>query len=298
MNNNEHKTSPHGGDSNHNVRSDDLVSDQPFVDTHIHLDLVLERSRMSWEAMKRILPANFQCCVAIFSDPASFSPSFASWPDHLKHSGIFGAFGMHPHNAQYYSDALEERIIECLQHEKAVALGEIGLDFQKNRSGKDIQKSVFRRQLRLAVACDKPVVIHSRRAEEDTVAMLKEELPKNHRIHIHCFNGSASYATQLMECFPNLFFGVTGCITFQNANELRRVVKDVIPIERLLLETDGPYMKPTHSTHPRDRCSHPGHIPIIALSIAKLKTLSLDKVLQQTRQNTTSISTCGKMYVF
>lgn len=274
------------------LRVNEFTSTKPFVDTHIHVDMVLEKMRCDWKSLVHWnYPENFDGCVAIFSDPTAFSPSFGTWSDHLQDERIFGAFGMHPHNAKYYSDSMEERILKCLEHEKAVALGEIGLDFHYNRSPPDVQRNVFRRQLSLARQLEKPVVIHSRAAEQDTVSILKEILDTNHRIHLHCFNDSASYAKDLMDHFPNLFVGITGAVTFASASPLRKIIADkVVPLERILLETDGPYMTPTTGGGGgRKPACHSGHIPIVAATIAQLLEISLDEVLEQTRANTTQM---------
>eukprot|EP00002_Diphylleia_rotans_P035187 TRINITY_DN7655_c0_g1_i1.p1 TRINITY_DN7655_c0_g1~~TRINITY_DN7655_c0_g1_i1.p1 ORF type:complete len:258 (+),score=38.43 TRINITY_DN7655_c0_g1_i1:218-991(+) len=230
-------------------------------------------------------PENFEGSIAIFSDPAGLSPSFGSYMDILESSHAWGVFGIHPHNAKYYNDQIEGRIMECLALPKAVALGECGLDYHYKHSSREAQAVAFQRQMRLAVALSKPLVVHSRDAEKDTLDMLREHMPAQHQIHMHCHGGSESFTRDLMDHFPNLFFGFTGALTYSDsrADETRRLVSDVIPAERLLLETDGPYMPP-NGVH--GKVSHSGHIMYVAQEMARLRKVSVDELLAQVRANT------------
>lgn len=139
-----------------------------------------------------------------------------------------------------YDDQSEAEIIEAMKHPKTKAWGEIGLDYHpfpdKNYALPDLQKKIFLRQMKHAISLDKPIVIHTREAEEDTLAMMKEFIPTNWLLHVHCFTDSIRFAKELMETFPNLFIGFTGVITFKNASETQKVVRE-IPLDRLLLET-------------------------------------------------------------
>jgi len=150
------------------------------VDTHCHLDEILtnlkvfppyERAATDRET---IFGAGCEAVVAQFCDPAAFSPSFAVYPDLLGLPGVYAAFGIHPHHARYWSDDIAARVLEALTHERAVAYGEIGLDFKVNRSPPDAQRECFRAQLRLALSLDppKPVVLHCAHAEAEMLAIL------------------------------------------------------------------------------------------------------------------------------
>jgi len=257
-----------------------------YVDTHCHLDYIFQKLKVeTWDHfLQKNDVGRLDGLVSVFCDPAAFAPSLATWQEQLLVPTIYGIFGIHPHNAKYYNDGLEERIVECLKHPKAVAWGEIGLDFVKNVSPADVQINVFRRQAKKAAELGKPVVIHSRHAEKETLQILKECFPKDYKIHVHCFGESADHAKQLMTEFPNLFIGLTGSITFSNSDSLRFAVQS-IPIERILLETDGPYMAP--APLPKGTVAHPGHIPLIAQYIANVKQIDLDTLLLQVRKNTT-----------
>ncbi len=148
-------------------------------------------------------------------------------------------------------------------------------------SDKEVQKKVFTRQIQKAVALKKPLVVHSRDAEQDTIEIMTKNIPKAHPIHLHCFTGSPEMALALLEAFPNLCIGFTGCITFQSAEDLRAVVKQ-IPLDRILLETDSPYMAPLPF---RGHVCHPGMIPLVGNQVATIKGVTLEEVLDQTRKN-------------
>jgi TatD DNase family protein len=140
-----------------------------FVDTHVHLDTLCDRVRVgSYQGLVTKLHgfhARYEGCVGIFSDPGSLSPSFGLWPDHLAQPGVYGAFGCHPLHAAHYDDRMQQRIEECLKHECAVAWGEIGLDYSHLKfASKEQQQRCLVAQIRAAVACGKPVIIHSRDA--------------------------------------------------------------------------------------------------------------------------------------
>jgi len=166
---------------------------------------------------------------------------------------------------------------------KRVAWGECGLDFHYNHSSKEVQMEAFAKQIQCAVAVNKPLIIHSRSAEAETLDLLKKHLPKDHPTHLHCFNDSLEYTKKLLADYPNLYFGITGTITFLDSERLRNIVRDVLPLDRILLETDAPYLTPKGSS---TKVNHPGNIPHIAKCIAELKGTTLDEVFTLTRFNT------------
>jgi len=140
---------------------------------------------------------------------------------------------------------------------------------------------VFATQIKKAIELGKAIVVHSRSAEDETYQILKENAKKETRIHMHCYGESEAQAKRLMDEFPNLYFGFTGAITFDNSDKICKVIRDVIPIERILLETDSPYMSPQ-----KGAICTPAVIPIIAQRIAELKGLSIEKTLEAIRINT------------
>jgi len=211
----------------------------------------------------------------------------------LAHEGVHGAFGIHPLSAGGWSDSVEEKLWELMGNEKVVAWGECGLDyFDKTTRGKlkkpeviAMQRRVFSRQLELAVKAGMPLVVHTRNAEEDTLELMKEHLPASHPVHVHCFTSSLSMARELLAHFPRLCLGFTGVVTFRNAREVQEVVRET-PLDRLLLETDGPYMAPEPC---RGRVAHPGHVVHVAERIAELKGVSTEEVFKNCRENTRTV---------
>lgn len=267
------------------------VSTVNFIDSHCHMDYVFERYRHR-ESFQKFRTANgfpdtFAGCITTFCDPAAFS-SLGICEEILQDDKVWGTFGFHPHNAKYYNDQLEERLIERLAHPKAVALGEIGLDYSvRSQSDPEVQMQVFTRQVRLAESMAKPLVIHCREAENDVFDVLSSILPKTWKIHLHCYTGSYELATKFLNHFPNLYLGITGIVTFSNATQVKEVVFDA-PIEKLVLETDAPYLVP-NSVGKTRKWSHPGMIPLIAEEVAKIKKIDLDTVLEHALQNTKNI---------
>lgn len=191
---------------------------------------------------------------------------------------VYAALGLHPDEV---GDLNEERFeilkAEC-QKEKVVAVGEIGLDYYWDNESHDIQKKWFIRQLELARELNLPVIIHSRDAAEDTLKIMKEHA-QGMRGVIHCF----SYSKEMAEEYVKLGFyiGVGGVVTFKNGKKLKEVV-EAIPIERILLETDSPYLAPEPHRGKRNSSLY---LPHIAQMIADLKGLSYEEVVAQTERN-------------
>lgn len=129
------------------------------------MDYIFQKLHISnWQEFlqKNKISNKLEGVISVFCDPAALSPSFGTWQEQLQTDIIYGIFGIHPHNAKYYSDSVEEKIIECLKHPKAVAWGEMGLDFFKDISPREVQLTAFEKQLKKAVELSKPIVIHSR----------------------------------------------------------------------------------------------------------------------------------------
>ena len=266
------------------------VSSVKYIDSHCHLNYVFDknRHREDFNSFKNRFnfPGNFGGCITSFCDPTSFS-SFSSCDELIEHDQVWAAFGFHPHNAKYYNDLLEYKLCERLQHPKAIALGEIGLDYSvRSQSEVDIQKEVFLRQVKLAEVWNKPLVIHCREAENDVFDILSSNLPKDWRIHLHCYTGNYEIARKFLNHFPKLYLGVSGIVTFPKASQVHNVVFNA-PIERMVLETDAPYLVPSNLHDAR--WSHPGMIPLIAVEVAKIKKMEVDAVLQHALANTKTI---------
>jgi len=160
-----------------------------------------------------------------------------------KHTNVYAAIGVHPHDAKLFDDAAEQRIIGLIKRSKRViAWGEIGLDYHYDHSPRDVQREVFRRQLRLARSLELPVIVHSREADDDTIEILRQELADYERGGVmHCFGGTLAMAESALEL--GFFISFAGNLTFKNAQDLRDVARQ-LPLDRLLIETDCPYLTP------------------------------------------------------
>lgn len=191
---------------------------------------------------------------------------------------IMAAVGIHPHDAAQAKPADYDQLAAWLEHPKVVANGEIGLDYYYDFSPRDIQQLVFVRQLDVARQCHKPVIIHDRDAHGDIMHVLKHE-GKGLRGVLHCFSGSLEMAREVIKL--GFYISIGGPLTFKNAVKLKEIVQQV-PLERILVETDCPYLTP----HPhRGKRNEPAYVRLVAAEIAALRGISVEDVAAQTTQN-------------
>ncbi|AIZ58815.1 MULTISPECIES: TatD family hydrolase [Bacillus] len=192
---------------------------------------------------------------------------------------IYAAIGWHPVDAIDMTDEDLAWIKDLSQHEKVVAIGEMGLDYYWDKSPKDVQKEVFRRQIALAKEVNLPIVIHNRDATEDVVTILKEEGAAEVGGIMHCFTGSLETAKVCMDM--NFYISFGGPVTFKNAKKPKEVVKE-IPSDRLLIETDCPYLTPVPF---RGKRNEPSYVKYIAEQIAELREISFEELAELTTKN-------------
>ncbi|XP_042535904.1 putative deoxyribonuclease TATDN2 isoform X2 [Dipodomys spectabilis] len=267
--------------------------EEGFIDTHCHLDMLY--SKLSFrgtftkfrKTYSSSFPREFQGCISDFCDPRTLTDGL--WEELLKEDLVWGAFGCHPHFARYYSENQERNILQALRHPKAVAFGEMGLDYSyKCTTPVPEQHKVFERQLQLAVSLKKPLVIHCREADEDLLDIMKKFVPSDYKIHRHCFTGSYPVIEPLLKHFPNMSVGFTAVLTYASAWEARDAVKR-IPLERIIVETDAPYFLPRQV--PRSLCqyAHPGLALHTVREIARVKEKPLSRTLAILRENTSRL---------
>ena len=194
-----------------------------------------------------------------------------------KYDNIYAAVGIHPEDAAKLPEDYLIRLEKFAAHEKAVAIGEIGLDYYYEGYDREAQLRVFEEQLQLAKKLSMPVIIHSRDACADTMELLKKYRPKG---VMHCFSGSAETAMEIVGL--GMYVGFTGVLTFKNAKKAVAACA-AVPADRLLLETDCPYMAPT--PHRGERC-HSGMIRLTAEKMAEIKGVTCDEMLKICRENT------------
>ncbi|KAH7925773.1 Metallo-dependent hydrolase [Leucogyrophana mollusca] len=240
----------------------------PIIDTHTHLLSTFSSYASKYKGGKhkdvfefvRAMYAgrNVKAIVDVWCE----APVQAAWKEladsalsaqdrEHKWGGIdyWFVMGVHPHEAKLYSDEVEASILEAMAHPRCVGWGEIGLDYHYDNSPRDLQQAVLIRQLQQAVQLGKPLTIHTREAEEDTERILKQVVPVDHKIHIHCFTDSPDFAQRLLDHFPNLHIGVTGVVTYSTNLNTSAIIKQMAAAPegpRILLETDAPFMVPSN----------------------------------------------------
>jgi len=265
------------------VRYCSTTTHRGYIDSHTHIDMTLKKLNLKLQDFPKFVAANFpptwDGSIQVCCDPQSTNDAYELINSNDK---VWAAFGVHPHNAELYSTTVEHRIIQAMDHSRTVAWGEMGLDYQ-NLISHEVQKDVFVRQIKCALKLGKPLVIHTRVAEDDTLQLMKDLIPSEWPIHIHCFTSSSNFADALLKYWTRLYIGFTGVITF--AKQLHEVVQ-IVPLEKILLETDAPFMTPVPH---RGKICHSGYIPLIAQKIAQIKNLDEDIVFATTRQNTKEI---------
>ncbi|MGE7186926.1 TatD family hydrolase [Peribacillus sp. NPDC006672] len=192
---------------------------------------------------------------------------------------MYAAVGWHPVDAIDMTEKDLQWIEELSNHPKVVAIGEMGLDYHWDKSPKDVQMEVFRKQIRLAKKVGLPIIIHNREATADIVNILKEEAASEVGGIMHCFSGSAETA---LECINmNFYISLGGPVTFKNAKKPKEVAA-AVPLDCLLIETDCPYLAP----HPyRGKRNEPSYVKLVAEQIAEIKQLTIEEVSQATTEN-------------
>ena len=192
--------------------------------------------------------------------------------------GIYASVGVHPHQATTVNAEVLDALETLLQHPKVLAWGEIGLDFYYDHSPRDVQQAAFEAQLQRAIQCAVPVVIHTRQAESATLEMLRHHpLPRSG--HVHCFTGTPGMAEHLLDM--GLSIGFTGIVSFAKADNVREALR-VVPLDRLLIETDSPYLAPLPH---RGKRNEPAFVVHVAEAIAEVKKVPVTDILDHSTQN-------------
>jgi len=250
-----------------------------FIDSHAHIDGP-EFDADRDEVFKRAEAAGVLTILNVGTgDPRSGALERAVELGRT-HQNLYTAIGTHPHDARHYDDAAEEKIKTLVQNERVIAWGEIGLDFHYDNSPRDVQVEVFKRQLRAARECDLPVIIHTREAEAETIEILRSEYAGTDKAGIfHCFSGSLELAQAALEL--GFMISFSGILTFAKADELREVAKHV-PLARMLIETDCPYLSPIPH---RGKRNEPAYVVEVARTLGELYDVELEAMAYLTSDN-------------
>ena len=193
---------------------------------------------------------------------------------------VFASVGIHPHEADAHQDLGRAALLEATHHPKVIAIGETGLDYYYDKSDRDIQKSLFRMHIDVARETQLPLIIHTRDAEDDTHAILDEEMGKGaYPALIHCFTASAGFAEKVLAL--GLTISLSGIVTFKNAKDLQAIAKN-IPDDRLLVETDSPFLAPVPH---RGQVCEPGYVADTAAFVAGLRSVDVEHLAAVTTNN-------------
>ena len=250
-----------------------------FIDSHAHVDGP-EFDADREEILKRAETAGVVTILNVGTgDPHSGALERAV-EFGRRHENIYTAIGTHPHDARFYDDAAEAKIKSLVKNERVIAWGEIGLDFHYDNSPRDVQVEVFKRQLRAARECDLPIIIHTREAESETIEILRSEYAGVDRGGIfHCFSGSLELAQAALEL--GFMISFSGILTFKKADDLREVAKHV-PLARMLIETDCPYLTPIPH---RGKRNEPAFVVEVARCLGELYDVELEAMGYLTSDN-------------
>lgn len=248
-----------------------------LIDMHAHLDKLEEGPE---RALEQALAVGVERIITIGTDPQDL-PVVLNLAQKLA-PHVFCTLGIHPHDGSSYSQDVGEFILKNASHPRVVAVGEIGLDYYYNQSPKAEQLEAFRAQMEIAKVLNMPIEVHTRDAEEDTVEILKEFKGQVTGL-IHCFTGTRWLADQCLDLGYNI--SISGVVTFKNAQDLRNTVKS-IPLDRLHVETDAPFLAPVPM---RGKQNTPAFVVHTAKFVAELKEVSLEELCLQTKKNAEKI---------
>ena len=245
-----------------------------FIDTHSHIDMI---ENIDVETIiKNAAEARVKKIIIPSADESSFEPILEICE---KHEKFFCRLGVFPEEAKKWTDKTAEKIINLSKkNNKVVGIGEIGLDYYWDTSFTDLQKEIFIKQIEIANELQLPIAVHDREAHKDTFDIITK-YNKGSDVLLHCFSGSVEFARECVKA--GFYLALGGVATFKNAKKMKEVAIDM-PIERLMLETDAPYLTPVPY---RGKTNEPKYIPLIAQEIANLRGISVEEVANQTTKN-------------
>ena len=246
-----------------------------FIDTHVHLNADQYDEDLK-EVIDRALENNVTKMIVIGFDRKTIERAMELAE---KHDFIYAVVGWHPVDAIDCTPEDLQWIEELSAHPKVVGIGETGLDYHWDKSPKEVQQDIFRKQIQLAKKVQLPIIIHNRDATEDVLRILKEEHAEEIGGVMHCFSGSVETARESIAM--NFMISLGGPVTFKNAKKPKEVA-ELISLEHLMIETDAPYLAP----HPyRGKRNEPSYVPLVAEEIARLKGMTVEEVAEKTTRN-------------
>tara|TARA_B100001057_G_scaffold483352_1_gene559960 strand:- start:747 stop:1523 length:777 start_codon:yes stop_codon:yes gene_type:complete len=248
-----------------------------IIDSHCHLDYEPMFSNLT-DVMERAKKSNVKFMLTISVTDKKYDVILDITK---KFSNVYGTYGIHPHEAKNHTNLQKDTILKRINmSKKIIGIGESGLDFYYNHSDKDEQIRLFEEHLKASIESKLPIVIHSREAENSTYDILEKYSKKNDlKILMHCFTGSKEFAQKLLGL--NAYFSASGIITFKKNNNLNETFKS-IPLDRILIETDSPYLAPEPL---RGKSNEPSNVVHTAEYLANLKEIEFEKLCNKTSNN-------------
>lgn len=246
-----------------------------IFDSHSHID----DRRFSNDIDEVIQRAKDAGLKYIMNPGADLETSLNAVKLASKYDMVYAAVGVHPHDTEEMDEMTLQMIKGLAKKDKVMAIGEIGLDYYYDNSPRDIQKKWFREQIRLAKEVGLPIIIHDRDANQDVMNILKEEEAFENGVLMHCYSGSAELAKRYIKL--GAYISIAGPLTFKNNKKTTEVVKE-IPLDRLMVETDAPYLTP--QPH-RGKRNEPSYVKYVVDKIAEIKGLTFDEVANATAEN-------------
>lgn len=246
-----------------------------LFDSHCHLENGRFEADLP-EVMARMKDAGVNRCILAGSDMETSEQIVALTKEHAH---VYGVVGIHPHDAKTWTDDCAQRIADWTKEERIVGVGEIGLDYYYDHSPRDVQKEVFVKQLLLARQLDMPAVFHVRDAHGDVLDLLRANRSQLPAGVVHCYSGSVESAREYLDM--GFYISFAGPITFKNANKLLDVA-EYVPQDRILVETDSPYLAPVPM---RGRRNEPTFVQYVAQTVAELRGISAEEMAQAAFEN-------------
>ena len=244
---------------------------EKLIDTHAHIDMLEDME----DAINNAFSNGIEKIIVPCAYPKDIDKIYEITQ---KYDNIYGMLGVHPSEVKDWDDSLTDKIREYSKSDKIVAIGEIGLDYYWDKSFNELQQEVFIKQIKLANELNLPIDIHDREAHKDTFDIIKEH-NKGSKVVMHCFSGSVEFAKECIK--EGWYLALGGVVTFKNAVKMKEVAKE-IHLEKLLVETDCPYLTPVPY---RGKENQPAYVKFVAEEIAKIKGITFDDVASQTTQN-------------
>lgn len=246
-----------------------------FIDSHAHLD----DRRFNRDRERLIESLKDNDVEAVLNPGADLKSSIKAVEMAEKYPFIYAAVGCHPHDSKYMDDRTMDKFKDLAKSDKVLAIGEIGLDYHYDNSERDVQRRWFREQIRLAKDLDLPYIVHDREAHGDILKIMKEEYYDGVTGILHCYSGSVELAKEFIKL--GFYISLAGPVTYPRARVPKMVAKE-IPLDKLLIETDAPYLTPQVY---RGKRNEPKYVRYVAEEIAKIRNISVDEVAEKTSEN-------------